>query len=113
MTKRKEEENNTELCIMLAYCIFFYVLGTLLLYFKVLFGLGLILVATLFFIPSLTEANKKIKRYLKEQRGEKLRRTRETVIIGGIPQKHHKIHNDRLKAEEYYSWCGNWIRGLI
>ena len=75
---------------MLAYCIFFYALGIILLYFKVLFGLGLVFVATLFFIPSLTEANKKIRGYLKERRTEKLRRTRETVIVGGTPQKHHK-----------------------
>ena len=90
MNKRKEEWNNRETCFMLAYCIFFYALGIILLYFKVLFGLGLVFVATLFFIPSLTEANKKIRGYLKERRTEKLRRTRETVIVGGTPQKHHK-----------------------
>lgn len=95
MNKRKEEWNNRETCFMLTCCIFLYVLGIILLYFKVLFGLGLILVATLFFIPSLTEANKKVKRYLKERRAEKLRRIRETVIVGGTPQKHHKKKKKR------------------
>ena len=95
MTRRKEEWNNRETCFILAYCIFFYVLGIILLYFKVLFGLGLIFVATLFFIPSLTEANKKVKGYLKERRAEKFRRTRETVIVGGTPQKHHKKKKKR------------------
>ena len=90
MNKRKEEWNNRETCFMLAYCIFFYALGIILLYFKVLFGLGLIFVATLFFIPALGEAIKKVRGYLKERRAEKLRRTRETVIVGGTPQKHHK-----------------------
>ena len=89
--KRKEEWNNRETCFMLAYCVFIYALGVLLLiYFKVLFGLGLILVATMFFIPALIEANKKIRGYLKERRAEKLRQIRETVIVGGTPQKHHK-----------------------
>lgn len=90
MTRRKEEWNNTETSFMLAYCVFLYVLGIILLYFKVLFGLGLIFVATLVFIPGLTETKKKVKRYLKERRAEKLRRIRETVIVGGTPQKHHK-----------------------
>ena len=90
MTKRNEEWSNRETCFMLAYCIFFYIVGSLLLYLKVLFGLGLIIVSTLFFIPSLIDAKKKTKRYLKERRIEKLRRTRGTIIVGGTPQKYHK-----------------------
>ena len=90
MTRNKEEWGNREISFMLTYCIFFYILGSLLLYFKVLFGFGLIIVSTLFFIPSLIEAKKKVRRYLKERRIEKLRRTRETVVVGGTPQKYHK-----------------------
>ena len=90
MNKRKEEWNNRETCFMLAYCIFIYALGIILLYFKILFGLALILVATMFFIPALIESNKKIRGYLKKRKAEKLRRTRETIIVGGTPQKHHK-----------------------
>ena len=95
MSKRNEAWNNRETYFMITYCIFLYALGIVLLYFKVLFGLGVIFVATLFFIPSLTEANKKVRRYLKERRAEKLRRTRETVIVGGTPQKHHKKKKQR------------------
>ena len=69
------------------------------LYFKVLFGLGLVFVSTLFFIPTLGEANKKIRGYLKERRIEKVRRTRETVIVGGTPQKHHKKKKQREPVE--------------
>ena len=95
MNKRNEEWNTRETCFMLVQCIFLYALGVLLLCFKVLFGLGLILVATLFFIPSLTEANKKVRGYLKKRRAEKLRQIRETVIVGGTPQKHHKKKKQR------------------
>ena len=90
MNKRNEAWNNRETCFMLAYCILFYILGVLLLYFKVLFGLGLIFVATLFFIPALIEAKKKAIGYFKKRRIEKLRKNRETIIVGGTPQKHHK-----------------------
>ena len=90
MTRRKEEWGNRETCFMLACCVLFYIFGILLLYFKVLFGLGLIFVATLFFIPALIEAKKKAIGYFKERRIEKLRKTRETIIVGGTPQKHHK-----------------------
>ena len=95
MTRRKEEWNNREICFILAYCIFIYALGILLLFFKILFGLGLILVATMFFIPALGEAKKKVKGYLKERRAEKFRKIRETVIVGGISQKHHKKKKQR------------------
>ena len=59
MTKRNEERNNSTVCIMLAYCIFLYALGIVLLYFKMLLGLGLIFISTLFFVPTLGEARKK------------------------------------------------------
>ena len=75
---------------MFIYCIIFYAVGILLLYFKVLFGFGFVLVSTIFFIPALIEARKKIRIYRKKRRTEKLRRTQETVIVGGIPQEHHK-----------------------
>ena len=90
MIRRNEEWSNHETCFMLAYCIFFYILGLLLLHFKVLFGLVFIIVTSLFFIPALTEAKKKLRRYAKERRTKKFRRTRETIIVGGTPQKHHK-----------------------
>ena len=90
MTRRNEEWSNSETCFMLIGCALLYILGLLLFYFKVLFGFGFVIAASLFFIPALTEAKKKVRRYLKERRTEKLRRTRETVIVGGTPQKHHK-----------------------
>lgn len=95
MIKRKEEGNKRELCIMLTYCISLYILGALFLYIKSLFGLGFIFVATLFSIPELMEVKKKVNGYLKERRAEKLRRTRETIIIGGTPQKYHKKKKQR------------------
>ena len=90
MTKREVEWSNREIYIMFIWCIFFYALGVLLLYFKVLSGLGLVFVSTLFIIPTLIEARKKIRRYLKNRRIDKLRKTRETFIVGGEPQEHHK-----------------------
>ena len=90
MTRREEEWCNREICTMLILCIFLYALGVVLLYFKVLFGLGLVFVSTLFFIPALGEAKKKLKGYLKERRAKKLRKARETIIVGGTPQKYHK-----------------------
>lgn len=86
---------------MLAYCILLYALGTLLLYFKSLFGLGLVFVSTLFFVPTLGEAKKKLAEYTKKRRIKKLRRTRETVIVGGAPQKHHKKKKQQLELVTY------------
>lgn len=74
---------------MFICCIFLYGVGVLLLYFKVLLGLGFVFIPTLFFIPTLIEARKKIRIYLKKRRTEKLRKNRETVVIGGIAQEHH------------------------
>ena len=88
--RRNEEWTNHEICFMLAYCVLFCILGVLLIYFRVLFGLGVILVATLFFVPTLKEAKKKLAEYAKTRRIENLRKTRELIIIGGTPQKHHK-----------------------
>lgn len=90
MTKRNEEWGTREICIVLAYCTFFYAVGVLLLYFKELLGFGFIFIPTLFFIPALIEARKKIRGYLKKRRIENLKKSQETVVIGGIPQKHHK-----------------------
>ena len=90
MIRRNEECSNFETCFMLAYCIFLFALGILLLYFKVLFGLGLVFVSALFFVPTLGEAKKKLAEHTKKRRIAKLRRTREVVIVGGTPQKHHK-----------------------
>ena len=95
MSKRKEEWSKREIIFMLTYCVLFYVLGVILLYFKELFGLGFIFVTTMFFIPVLTEAEKKVGDYLKERRKEKLRRNRETVVVGGTPQKRHKKKRHR------------------
>lgn len=97
MTKRNSEEwNNRETCFMLIYCTLCFISGViLLLYFDALIGLGVILIATIFLIPSLIEAKKKVGSYLKERRAGKLRRTRETIIVGGTPQKHHKKKKQR------------------
>lgn len=91
MTRKKEEWSNGEVCFVSAYCVSLYIVGAiLLLYFKVLFGLGFIIAATIFFIPALIEAKKKVAGYTKKRRIERLRKTRETIIVGGTPQKHHK-----------------------
>ena len=97
MTKRNSEEwNNRETCFMLTYCTLCFISGVILfLHFDVLIGLGVILIATIFLTPSLIEAKKKVGNYLKERRAEKLRRTRETFIVGGTPQKHHKKKKQR------------------
>lgn len=97
MTKRKSEEwNNREIWFMLTYCILCFISGVILLfYFDVLIGLGVVLISAIFLIPSLIEAKKKVGNYLKERRAEKLRRIRETFIVGGTPQKHHKKKKQR------------------
>lgn len=95
MNKRNEEWSTRETCFMLVQCIFLYAFGILLLYFKVLLGLGLVFVATMFFIPTLSEAKKKLAEHAKKRRIKKVRRTRETVIVGGTPQKHHKKKKKR------------------
>ncbi len=81
---------------MLTYCILCFISGVILLfYFDVLIGLGVVLISAIFLIPSLIEAKKKVGNYLKERRAEKLRRIRETFIVGGTPQKHHKKKKQR------------------
>ena len=95
MTRRNEKWGMCEICFLLTYCIFLYALGVLLLCFKVLLGFGLVFVSTLFFIPTLIEAKKKLAEYTKKRRIEKLRRNREAVIVGGTPQKHHKKKKQR------------------
>jgi len=102
MTKRDEEWSNSEICIMFAYCVFFYIVGVFLLYFKVLYGLGFVFVSTLLFVPTLIEARKKIRRYWKKVRMEKLRKNQETVIIGGIPQDHHHKKKKKSDIFDYY-----------
>lgn len=101
MTKRKSEEwNNRETCFMLTYCILCFISGIILLiYFDVLIGLGVILISAIFLIPSLIEAKKKVGSYLKERRAGKLRQIRETFIVGGTPQKHHKKKKQRQPAK--------------
>jgi len=99
--RRNEEWTKHEICFMLAYCVLVYILGVLLLYYSVLFGLGLVFVATLFFIPALSEAKKKLAEYAKTRRIEKLRKTRELIIVGGTPQKHHKKKQRHELAVEY------------
>lgn len=102
MTKRNEEWSTREICFVFTYCIPFYALGVLLLYFKVLFGFSFILVSTLFFIPALIEARKKIRRYLKKRRTDKLRKNQKTVIVGGTPQEHHKKKKREPDVFDYY-----------
>jgi len=99
--RRNEEWTKHETCFMLAYCVLFYILGVLLLYWGVLLGLGFIIVASLVFIPSLSEAKKKLAEYVKTRRMEKLRKTREVIIVGGTPQKHHKKKQKHELVVEY------------
>ena len=87
---RKKKDNSV--IYDLVWCILIYIGGVLLLviFQDYLFPLGLFFIATLFIIPTLIEAKKKLTEYAKKRRIEKLRKTRETIIVGGTPQKHHK-----------------------
>ena len=113
MTKRNEEESNSEIYIMVIYCIFLYAVGVALLYFKALFGLGFILVSTLFFVPTLIEARKKIRGYLKKRRIEKLRKNRETVVVGGTPQEHHHKKKRQPDVFDYPGINGATSKGKM
>ena len=101
MTKRKSQEwSNHEIRFMVSYSIMCFISGViLLLYFDALIGLGVVLISAIFLVPTLIEAKKKVENYLKERKVEKLRRTRETFIVGGTPQKHHKKKKQREPAK--------------
>ena len=90
MTKKEEEWTVHDIVVISAMCCLCYGTGIVLLYIKSLLGLGLIIIPTLFIIPALIDAKKKLKNYLKERRRIKRLLDSEQIIIGGAPQKHHK-----------------------
>ena len=113
MTKKEEEWTVHDIVVICALCCLCYGAGIVLLYIKSLLGLGLIIIPTLFIIPALIEAKKKLKNYLKERRRIKRLLDSEQIIIGGTPQKHHKKKKREPDVFDYPSINDETSKGKL